>query len=99
MRLKQGLKSCFLQLPCRLEVSEELEGPPPACCPGAIGHSSKFGLGQSKIRLMGNSLVVQWLGLCAFTAMGTGSTPGQGTRSHKPGKRLMAKWETSRRTC
>ena len=28
----------------------------------------------------GDSLVVQWLGLCAFTAKGPGSTPGQGTK-------------------
>ena len=28
----------------------------------------------------GNSLVVQWLGLCTFTAEGLGSIPGQGTK-------------------
>ena len=28
----------------------------------------------------GNSLVVQWLGLCAFTAEGVGSAPGWGTK-------------------
>ena len=28
----------------------------------------------------GNSLVVQWLGLCAITAKGAGSIPGQGTK-------------------
>ena len=28
----------------------------------------------------GNSLAVQWLGLGAFTAMGLGSIPGQGTK-------------------
>ena len=28
---------------------------------------------------LGNSLVVQWLGLCAFTAVGPGSFPGRGT--------------------
>ena len=27
----------------------------------------------------GNSLVVQWLGLCAFTAVGPGSIPDKGT--------------------
>ena len=27
-----------------------------------------------------NSLAVQWLGLCAFTAEGAGSFPGQGTK-------------------
>ena len=32
----------------------------------------------------GNSLVVQWLGLHAFTAQGTGSIPGQELGSHKP---------------
>ena len=29
---------------------------------------------------MGNSLVVQWLGLHAFTAEGPGSIPGWGTK-------------------
>ena len=28
----------------------------------------------------GNSLEIQWLGLGAFTAMGLGSIPGQGTK-------------------
>ena len=28
----------------------------------------------------GNSLAVQWLGLCAFTARGLGSIPGWGTK-------------------
>ena len=28
----------------------------------------------------GNSLAVQWLGLCAFTARGVGLIPGWGTR-------------------
>ena len=32
------------------------------------------------IQNIGNSLVVQWLGLCAFTAEGQGSVPGQGTK-------------------
>ena len=33
----------------------------------------------------GNSLVVQWLGLGAFTAEGTGSSPGGGTKiPHTP---------------
>ena len=31
---------------------------------------------------MGTSLVVQWLRLCAANGEGTGSIPGQGTRSH-----------------
>ena len=31
-------------------------------------------------QISGNSLVVQWLGLCAFPAEGSGSIPGQGTK-------------------
>ena len=31
----------------------------------------------------GNSLAVQWLGLCALTAKGSHSILGQGTRSHR----------------
>ena len=35
----------------------------------------------------GTSLAVQWLRLCAFTAGGTGSIPGQGTKiPHAAGK-------------
>ena len=30
--------------------------------------------------MLGNSLVVQWLGLCASTAGGASSIPGQGTK-------------------
>ena len=30
--------------------------------------------------MMGNSLVVQWLELCVFTAEGLGSIPSQGTK-------------------
>ena len=33
-----------------------------------------------KANLVGNSLVVQWLGLHAFTAEGLGSIPGQVTK-------------------
>ena len=33
-----------------------------------------------KREIKGNSLVVQWLGLHAFTAEGLGSIPGQGTK-------------------
>ena len=32
------------------------------------------------IKILGNSLVVQWLGLCTFTAKGPGSVPGRGTK-------------------
>ena len=34
--------------------------------------------------LFGNSLAVQWLGLCAFTPEGPDSIPGQKLRVHKP---------------
>ena len=30
--------------------------------------------------MVGNSLVVQWLGLCTFTAKGQSSIPGWGTK-------------------
>ena len=30
--------------------------------------------------VLGNSLAVQWTGLCAFTAGGHSSIPGQGTK-------------------
>ena len=30
--------------------------------------------------IIGNFLVVQWLGLCAFTAKGPDSVPGRGTK-------------------
>ena len=36
----------------------------------------------------GTSLVVQWLRLCAPSARGPGSIPGQGTRSHIPQLRV-----------
>ena len=32
-----------------------------------------------RLNSIGNNLAVQWLGLHAFTAKGTGSTPGWGT--------------------
>ena len=35
---------------------------------------------SSKSKNQGTSLAVQWLGLCASTAGGTGSIPGQGTK-------------------
>ena len=35
---------------------------------------------KNKKNTIGNSLVVQWLGLCTFTAVGPGSIPGQGTK-------------------
>ena len=34
----------------------------------------------SKMPRLGNSLVVQWLGLGTFTAKGPGSVPGRGTK-------------------
>ena len=33
-----------------------------------------------KIKILGNSLAVQWLGLCASTARGPGSIPGRETK-------------------
>ena len=39
---------------------------------------------------LGNSLVVQWLRLCAPDTGGLGLIPGQGTRSHMPQLRLYA---------
>ena len=33
-----------------------------------------------RIELLGNSLVVKWLGLLAFTAEDMGSIPGRGTK-------------------
>ena len=35
---------------------------------------------QQKNGQRGTSLAGQWLGLCAFTAEGPGSTPGQGSK-------------------
>ena len=50
--------------------------------------------------VLGSSLVVQWLGLSAFTAVGLGSTPGQGTKirqaaqhSQKKKKKTVCFWE------
>ena len=37
-------------------------------------------MGPAKTQILGNSLVVQWLGLFAFTAKDLGSIPGQGTK-------------------
>ena len=36
---------------------------------------------------VGNSLVVQWLGLCTFTAKGLGSIPGWGTKIPQHGQK------------
>ena len=36
--------------------------------------------GGNQRKHIGNSLVVQWLGLCAFTVEGPGSVPGQGNK-------------------
>ena len=45
--------------------------------------STAKGLGKCRKRdgKEGNSLPVQWLGLCTFTAKGTGPIPGWGTKS------------------
>ena len=45
-----------------------------------------FTISPLDIMLWGNSLAVQWLGFCTFTAEGMGSIPGRGT------KVLQAKW-------
>ena len=45
-----------------------------------------------KDEFSGNSLVVQWLGLRAFTAEGLGSIPGRGTKipqASKCGKKII----------
>ena len=46
---------------------------------GDDGQLGSLSCSPKGIRLE-NSLAVQWLGLCAFTAGGPGSTPGQGTK-------------------
>ena len=33
-----------------------------------------------KLKIQGTSLVVQWLRLCAFSAVDAGSIPGRGTK-------------------
>ena len=50
-----------------------------------LSHNPKPNASHSDIwkglkNIKGNSLAVQWLGLCAFTAEGTGSIPGWGTK-------------------
>ena len=42
---------------------------------------------NTKCRNFGNSLVVQWLGLHAFTAKGPGSISGQGTKIPQASRR------------
>ena len=37
-----------------------------------------------KLLVLGNSLAVQWLGLCTYTAKDLSSISGWGPRSHKP---------------
>ena len=41
-------------------------------------------------KLVGTSLVVQWLRVCTPNAEGPGSVTGQGTRSHMPQQRSSA---------
>ena len=45
---------------------------------------------QQKFVTKGTSLVVQLLRLCASNAGGSGSIPGQGTRSHMPQLKIPA---------
>ena len=49
--------------------------------------------------LAGNSLVVQWLGLHAFTAEVAGSIPGQGTKIPQAARRGQKKKVISYITC
>ena len=49
------------------------------------------------IKLVGTSLVVQWLGLCASTAGSTGSTPGQGTKIPQATQRSGKKKKENKR--
>ena len=39
---------------------------------------------EFKVSSLGNSLMVQWLEFCAFTAEGTGSISGWGAKIHRP---------------
>ena len=51
--------------------------------------------GQKKLSVrihFGTSLVVQWLGLHTFTAEGTGSIPGQGTKIPQAAQRSQKKF-------
>ena len=56
---------------------------------------------ENKDSLWGNSLVVQWLGLCAFTAKGTGSVPSQGTKTlasqSKKNSFFFFKWRSKKK--
>ena len=45
-----------------------------------------------------NSLVVQWLRLCAPSVGGLGSIPGQGTRSHMPQLKILCAATKSQRS-
>ena len=70
----EGRKECpLLSTPVR-ELEHELTW----TCPV----NSNPALSFRKYTLLGTSLVVQWLRLCAPNAGDPGSTPGQGTRSH-----------------
>ena len=47
---------------------------------------------------MGNSLAVQWLGLCSFTVEATGSIPGRGTKIPQAVQRGQKKKKIKNRT-
>ena len=52
-------------------------------------------VGRSNIeQYPGNSLAVQWLGLCAFTAKGAGLIPGWGTKILQPFAMVKNKTKT-----
>ena len=60
--------------------------------------NTNFHLHHSLKNLLGNSLVVQWL-LCAFTAKGPGSIPGQGTKIRQATWFGKKKKKKSKRHC
>ena len=45
-----------------------------------------------------NSLVLQWLGFCTFTAEGIGSTPGQGTKIPQASRHDQKKKKSNKQT-
>ena len=47
---------------------------------------------------MGNSLAVQWLGLCAFTAESLGSIPGWGTKIARVAQRGQKQTNKTKKT-
>ena len=48
-----------------------------------------------QFKILGTSLVVQWLRLHALNAQDPGSIPGRGTRSHMPQLRVLVQLMTA----